>query len=256
MVSKLPSKRKTQANEASHYIRSLCRNIIQEKQDKLKTGSTKNEVDIVAVALKSAAFADGNLVDQMMTFLAAGHGTTSHALQWAVHALCKHDEIQKRLRDEIRGKLPSMTDSKSVVSAADIDGLAYLHAFCNEVLRFYPPVPTTVREAVRETTVAGHRIPKGTTFTIAPGMINLDKELWGPDADTFNPERWMHDGCVNSGGVRNNCGFLTFLHGPRSCIGATFARSELACLVAALVANFRMELWDWRCARRWSPSKV
>jgi cytochrome P450 len=92
--------------------------------------------------------------------------------------------------------------------------------------------------------VAGYQIPKGTTFTIAPGMINHDTELWGPDAGVFDPERWMREGCTNTGGVRSNYGFLTFLHGPRSCIGATFAKSELACLVAALVGRFRMELED------------
>ncbi|RFU35065.1 hypothetical protein B7463_g1297, partial [Scytalidium lignicola] len=244
LLSILPTRQKKQVSEASNYIRDLCRNIIQEKQEKLKTDQTEDGVDIIAVALKSNVFTDENLVDQMMTFLAAGHGTTSHALQWAVYALCKHDKIQARLREEIRDKLPPISDPESKISAPDIDALPFLHAFCNEILRFYAPVPATVRQSLHETTVVGYRIPKGTSFTIAPGVVNLDKELWGPDADTFNPERWMQDGCVNSGGVKNNYGFLTFLHGPRSCIGETFARSELACLVAAIVGRFRMELED------------
>lgn len=242
LVSKIPSERRNKAIAASKYIRNLCQDIIQEKQQKLKTNSAMNDIDIISVALKSGVFTDSNLVDQMMTFLAAGHGTTSHALEWAVYALSKHDDIQTRLRKEIREKLPSITDQESTISAADIDGLPYLHAFCSEVLRFYPPVPTTVREALHDTTVAGYRIPKGTLLTISPGMTNHDKELWGPDADVFDPERWMREGCANTGGVQNNYGFLTFLHGPRSCIGSTFAKAELACLVAAFVGRFRMKL--------------
>ncbi|KAH8809409.1 cytochrome P450 monooxygenase [Xylogone sp. PMI_703] len=244
IVSILPSKRKAQARAASKYLRDLCRSLIQEKIGKLEKDTSNTNVDIISVALRSGTFSDRNLVDQMMTFLAAGHGTTSHALQWAMYALSKHQDIQLRLRKEVCEGLPSISEPEQSISPADIDSLHYLHAFCNEVLRRYAPVPTTIREALNETTVAGYRIPKGTLFIISPGMTNLDQDLWGPDADTFNPERWLQDGCANTGGVRNNYGFLTFLHGPRSCIGATFARSELTCLVAALVGRFEMELED------------
>lgn len=244
IVLEIPTKKKKEAKEASQYIRDVSRKIIQEKQAKLKTEDADGNVDIISVALKSSVFPDENLVDQMMTFIAAGHGTTSHALQWAVFTLCKHQDIQERLRQEVRSKLPSITDSETTISAEEVDNLAYLQAFCNEILRFRPPVAVTVREAIQDTTVAGYHIPKGTIFSLAPGVTNVDKELWGPDADTFNPERWMKEGCTNSGGVQNNYGFLTFLHGPRNCIGAQFAKSELACLVAALVGRFRMELED------------
>ncbi|KAL2443696.1 Cytochrome P450 monooxygenase FSL4 [Exophiala dermatitidis] len=243
IVSKLPSNRRKQVQEASRYIRGVCRSIIQEKMDKMNAGGEDSkQVDIISVALRSGIFTHEKLVDQMMTFLAAGHGTTSHALQWAVYALCRDIQIQKRLREEIRSRLPSITDDETPISADDLDGLPYLHAFCNEVLRFYPPVPVTVREALHDTSVGGYHIPRGTTFTIAPGVTNLDPELWGPDADKFDPERWMRKGCANTGGVRTHFGFLTFIHGPRSCIGSTFAKSELTCLVAALVGRFHMEL--------------
>jgi cytochrome P450 len=189
-------------------------------------------------------FTDSELVDQMMTFLAAGHGTTSHALQWAIYAPCKHPEIQDRLRKEVRSQLLSVADGRSVPSASHLDSLLYLRAVCNETLRLYPPVPSTIREALCDTTVGGYHIPKGTVFTISPAVTNVDVELWGPDAGDFNPERWMQDGRANSGGVSDAFGFLTFLQGPRSCIGATFARAELTCLLAVLVGRFRMELED------------
>ncbi|KAI7971924.1 hypothetical protein EIK77_007523 [Talaromyces pinophilus] len=202
------------------------------------------DVDIISVALRSGAFTNENLVDQMMTFLAAGHGTTSHALQWSVYVLCKHQDIQQRLREEVRDRLPSISDPESVITAQELDSLPYLHAFCNEVLRFYPSIPGTVRQSTRDTTVAGYQIPKNTTFTIPMGIINQDPKLWGPTARTFDPERWLGEGRANSGGVENHLGFLTFLHGPRSCIGSGFAKAELACLVAALVGRFQMDLED------------
>ncbi|KKK26304.1 hypothetical protein ARAM_001567 [Aspergillus rambellii] len=239
LLSRFPTQRVKQIRAASDRIRQACTEVVATKKREL--GQEKNG-DIIDIALRSEVFSDANLVDQMMTFLAAGHGTTSHALQWAIYALCKHPEMQTRLRQELRDNLPSLSNREASVSAEDIDGLPYLHAVCSETLRFYPPVPTTVREAVQDTTVAGYRIPRGTSFAIAPGVINLNPELWGPDAGEFNPERWMKEGCANSGGVKSHHGFLTFLQGPRSCIGATFAKAELACLVAALVGRFRLEL--------------
>ncbi|KAF2746763.1 cytochrome P450 [Sporormia fimetaria CBS 119925] len=60
----------------------------------------------------------------------------------------------------------------------------------------------------------------------------------------FNPDRWRGTGRANTGGAESNYASLTFLHGPRSCIGKDFAKAEFACLVAALVGAFEMELED------------
>ncbi|KAF7166159.1 hypothetical protein CNMCM5623_010036 [Aspergillus felis] len=245
VVSLLPTKRMTQIKAASQAIRAVCHGVLEAKKRERTSGSSGQEDrDIATVALDSRMFTDSELVDQMMTFLAAGHGTTSHALQWAIYALCKHREVQDRLRKEVRSHVPSIADGGSAPSATHLDSLLYLRAVCNETLRLYPPVPSTIREALRDTTVAGYHIPKGTVFTISPAVTNVDVELWGPNAGEFNPGRWMQEGCANSGGVSDAVGFLTFLQGPRSCIGAAFARTELACLLAVLVGRFRMELED------------
>merc|ERR1711939_844839 len=77
------------------------------------------------------------------------------------------------------------------------------------------------------------------------GIIrNRNTGIWGKDAMEFIPQRWIDaDGRVNnSGGVTSNYSIMTFLHGPRSCIGQGFARSELKCLVAALVGRYDIKL--------------
>ncbi|KAL2835562.1 cytochrome P450 [Aspergillus pseudoustus] len=248
LLSIFPTRRTRTVKEASNFVRTFCRDLVLEKRKEPRDGEDckaekEQRMDIASVAFRSAVLTDDELVDQMMTFLAAGHGTTSHALQWAVYALCKDHDVQQRLRDELR-EHGINKETTPTFSPADIDTLPYLRAICNETLRLYPPVPSTIREATRETVVAGYRIPAGTQFAISPAVVNVDAELWGPDAGTFNPDRWMGEGRANSGGVRNHHGFLTFLQGPRSCIGAAFAKAELACLVAALVVRFRMELED------------
>lgn len=248
LLQKLPVRRNKIAQETSGFLRSVARQIIHEKREKIDSKTENNGVDIISVALQSGTFTEENLVDQMMTFLTAGHETTATAMQWAIYALCKHPDIQIRLREEIRTNLPSISStSPAPLSAATLDSLPYLNAVCNEVIRFYPSVPATVRIASRDTTITGVPIPKDTFFMISPHIINRQEEFWGPEAATFNPERWIDPdtGRTNkTGGTSNNYALLSFLHGPRSCIGQGFAKVELACLVATMVGKFEMELRD------------
>ena len=77
-----------------------------------------------------------------------------------------------------------------------------------------------------------------------PWAINRLQAFWGKDAMEFRPDRWINaDGTPNNtGGATNNYAIMTFLHGPRSCIGQGFARSELKCLLGALVGRYSFEL--------------
>jgi cytochrome P450 len=240
-VSRLPIKRNGEIEAAAAVIRSSCRQLIRAKKEKLEKHEL-TDVDILSVALESGGFSEENLVDQLMTFLAAGHETTATAMTWAVYMLCLNPEVQSRLRDEIRGSLPSLNESENVTSQ-QIDNMPYLQAVCSEVLRYFPPVPLTLRDAGKDTVILGHKIPKGTRVLLIPWAINKSEELWGPDARKFNPDRWLNN---PNGGANSNYSLLTFLHGPRSCIGQRFATSEFACLLAAWIGRFKFELNDER----------
>ncbi|KAI9745454.1 MAG: hypothetical protein M1818_000988 [Claussenomyces sp. TS43310] len=246
IVRRLPVKRNGELEAAVKVIRSTCAQLIASKKEKLAKKAL-TDVDILSVAIESGGFKDENLIDQVMTFLAAGHETTASAMTWAIYMLCLHPEIQTKLRTEIRSKLPSV-DSDESVSSPDIDRMPYLNAVCNEVLRYFAPVPLTVREAVVDTSILGHVVPKGTRIMLVPSATNKDTSLWGDDAGTFNPDRWMPDIStsphVRNGGAASNYAFMTFLHGPRSCIGQGFSKAEFACLLAAWIGRLEFELND------------
>lgn len=131
--------------------------------------------------------------------------------------------------------------------ASLLESMPYLNAVCNEVLRLYPTIPVSARVAIRDTTVAGHFIPNGTMFFVVPWATNRNPALWGANAEDFVPERWLDKEsgrATMNGGAASNYSFLTFLHGPRSCIGERFARAEMRALVAAFVGSFQMALAD------------
>lgn len=181
-------------------------------------------------------------------------------MTWTCYLLTKHPIWQSKLRKEIRGALSATTTTelnkdygRSESNIAGIlEHLPILNGILNESLRLYPPISYTVREAGCDTMLTNQLIPKGTNIAISSWIINRSPDLWGPEADVFDPKRWIDvaddtDGSSKwrlnkSGGAANNYHFMTFLHGPRSCIGENFARAELRCLVANLVSRFEWTL--------------
>jgi cytochrome P450 len=223
----IPAKRNSDIRNASKTIRRISRELIEQKQRKLAEKGASTGKDILSVALKSGGFTVENLVDQTMTFLAAGHETTATASQWAIYELCRHPEIQGRLREEVRANLPSPDDENATVSAEMLDRLPYLHAVCSETLRLHPPVRITRRETAKDTTILGQFIPKGSDIVICPLAINRSKAIWGEDAQEFNPERWMGPGRVNSGGAESVYAQVTFLHGMNNFLCALHINCNL-----------------------------
>ncbi|PGH16523.1 hypothetical protein AJ79_01628 [Helicocarpus griseus UAMH5409] len=250
----LPWKLNKVITNTTGVLRSLCLDIVREKRATListKATAKELETDILGTMMVGGDFTDDELVDQMLTFLAAGHETTASALTWACYLLTKYPEVQTRLREEIRARIPT---GDSPITYADLESLPLLNGVCQEVLRLYPTVPMTVREAVRDTSICGKFVPKGTRIFICPYAINRSPTFWGDNGDQFLPERWIDikadaDGVdrevVNhNGGASTNFAQITFLHGQRSCIGKDFARAELRCAVAGVVGRFRFEMQD------------
>lgn len=164
-------------------------------------------------------------------------------MTWAVWLLATNPEWQRQLREEVRGNLPSPSSAEKP-SVAAIEDLPILNAICNETLRLYPTVPITIREALRDTFIGSQAIPKGTVVLLVPWAINRSHALWGADSEKFMPERWLEPGTANTGGAKSNYAQITFLHGPRSCIGMGFAKAEFKCLLATVAGSFDIKMAD------------
>lgn len=236
-VLKLPIPEVLRLRRAAETIHALVEDLVAKKNREMAEKNDRS-VDIASVAIRSGQFSDDDLVAQMKTFLAAGHETTSSALNWAVYLLCLHQDVQTRLREEIREKVPDLW--RAEVDADLVDRLPYLNAFCNEALRFIPSIPMTMRVALEDLEICGQSVRKGTHIIVAAWAVNASRGLWGEDALVFNPDRWLPEGQANTGGAESNFSNLTFIHGPRSCIGKSFAKGEFLCLIMAWVGRLRM----------------
>lgn len=246
---RLPLRRIRQISDASKHLRSVCQDIVRDKTTRVANKQDAG-LDIMTVALKSKLFSEENLIDQMLTFISAGHDTTASSLVWATWLLSKHPDVQERLRNEIRDNLPS-PQADATIDSVDIDKLHYLTAVCSEVLRVRSPVTFIPRVSVVDTTIDGCFVPRGTHIVCPVWAMNRDSCSWGQDSYDFKPERWLSpetgtysEANAYKGGMATNYAFMTFGHGPRGCIGKSFAKAELACLLATWVGRFSFTVKD------------
>ncbi|KAI4859500.1 cytochrome P450 [Hypoxylon rubiginosum] len=234
----LPEARNMALGTAFEKLRKLASDTVDARQRDL---TYKDHKDIISLTVRSGVMTKDAIISHVMTFHAAGHITTALSLDWTMYELGKRPQLQRRLREEIRSQLPG--SKLHDVNASDIEALPFLRAVCNETLRLYPALPYTTRTAIRDTSILGTRVPKGTTIAWCADAVNRDEKLWGEDASVWNPERWMGDSArEKTGGATSNFAFLTFAAGPKNCIGQHWARAELACLVAAMIGRFEIEL--------------
>jgi len=185
-------------------------------------------------------------MDQILTFMAAGRATSAGATQWILYYLSLNLDVQNKLREEL---LEHMPDPLGDVSADYVMGsTSYLDAVMKESLRMTPPVTRISRQAKEYDIVDGIPVPKGTIIFISPDALHKSIEYWGPDADDFNPSRWLNKKATdfdNLGTTTSSLpdsdimgGFSPFMMGPRNCIGSKFATTEIRVLTAYLIRNF------------------
>ncbi|KAI0329991.1 cytochrome P450 [Cubamyces sp. BRFM 1775] len=265
-----PDERTRSVDRAQEVMRRIGSQLIREKKAEIQREMSesknrsvaRNDVqgrDLLTLLLKAnmatdipdnQRLSDEDVLAQVPTFLVAGHETTSTATMWCLYALSQAPEVQKKLRDEL------FTLETETPTMDELNSLPYLDAVVRETLRVHAPVPTTMRIAMKddvipvgEPFVDRHgqvqdciRISKGSPILIPILALNRSKKLWGEDAFEFKPERWENPPEATSSipGVWGH--ILSFLGGPRACIGYRFSLVEMKALLFMLVRAFEFEL--------------
>ena len=249
-----PILRRSTLKQASNYIREFAQRLVENKQDKIQAEgfSEAQDLDILSIAVGSKAFEQDDLVDHMMLFFTAGPNSTSVALDWAIYELSGRPKLQQSLREEIRECVRGADTKATTEIGSQLQTLPLLNAFISEVLRYYPFIPLSTKVAEVDTSILGEPVTKGTVVMVPVEAFNRNKSIWGPDAESFNPDRWLGDA---SGGASTNYAMMTFGAGPMACIGQNFARAMLACFVAALVLRFDIDVVNRQTAGKPKPGQ-
>jgi cytochrome P450/NADPH-cytochrome P450 reductase len=176
---------------------------------------------------------DVNIRAQCITFLIAGHETTSGLLTFAIHFLLKHPEVVARARREVDEVLG--TDPGLEPTAAQVRKLTYVAQILDETLRLWPTAPGFTRYPLADTTLGGrYDLPRGSSVIVLTPMLHRDQSVWGEDAEQFNPDHFAPE-------RRRELpphAFYPFGAGQRACIGRQFALQEATLVLGMILQRF------------------
>lgn len=223
----------TKKRQFKHDIESMFAivdKIIAERRE----GRTEGKDDLLSHMLKGKdpetgeALDDENIRFQIITFLIAGHETTSGLLSFAFYYLLKHPDILKKAQEEVDKVL---TDP--VPTYKQVRELKYIRMILNETLRLWPTAPAFSLYAKENTLLAGkYKIKKDEAVTVLIPKLHRDTEAWGDDVEEFRPERFENDAEVP------HDAFKPFGNGQRACIGQQFAMHEATLVLGMLLKHF------------------
>ncbi|WRT69267.1 uncharacterized protein IL334_006251 [Kwoniella shivajii] len=261
----IPTKRMRMVKESSAKTKEIGQRLIDEKKKVILSASQgldKKEHtgnDLLSILLKAnmasdlkpdQRLSDEEVLAQITTFMLAGNETSSTALTWILYTLAQHPDAQKRLRDE------ALSVQEDRPSLETLNSLSYMDAVIREVLRLCAPAPATMRQSTEDTIVPlgtpvrgrdgkmveSINLPKGAMMMIPILNVNTSTAVWGEDAESFNPDRFLKPATAESNSVPGVWGnLLTFLGGTRNCIGYRFALAEIKVILFVLIRSLEFD---------------
>ncbi|MFJ4781812.1 cytochrome P450 [Streptomyces sp. NPDC088794] len=206
-----------------------------------RTGTDQPDADdLLGLMLTARHPADGSTLDtanirnQVITFLIAGHETTSGAMSFALYHLAKDPTALRLVQREVDALWGDQADPEPTYE--EVGRLTYTRQVLNEALRLWPTAAAFSRHALADTLLGG-RIPlrAGQAVTVLAPMLHR-QPVWGDNPELFDPARFTPE----AEEARPVHAFKPFGTGERACIGRQFALHEATMLLAMLVHRYRL----------------
>lgn len=162
------------------------------------------------------------VVDNILTFIGAGHETTALLLTWALSILAHLPQTQQALADEVARICGDGPVTPEALAQMDLH-----RRVLAETMRLYPPAAAIGREVVRDTELMGQTLRAGEHVTVAIHVIHRNSRYWDAPA-VFDPDRFTRP-------PPHRFAWMPFGGGARICIGKSMAEMEAATLLACLM---------------------
>ncbi|KAJ0415406.1 cytochrome P450 [Aspergillus carlsbadensis] len=219
-------------------MRNVCQDIVNER----RSSTTGRKSDLLDTMLNSRdpvsgeGLSDESIIDNMVTFLIAGHETTSGLLSFVMYYLLKAPEAMAKATKEIDGVV-----GNAEVTAGHLSKLKYLNAVLRETLRLMPTAPGFTVTPYKPEVIGGkYEFNPGDSLDVFLAAVHRDPAVYGSDADEFRPERMLDEYFQR---LPPNA-WKPFGNGKRSCIGRAFAWQEALLILAMILQTFTFELVD------------
>lgn len=196
--------------------------------------------DLLDMMLASPHEETGELLDalnvryQVISFLIAGHETTSGLLSFALYYLMKDPVLLRRAQQEVDAALG--TDNDPEPAFADVRKLSLIRQILSESLRLWPTAPSFDRRPHEDTILGGrYDLRAGETVSVVTAILHRDPAVWGDDAESFDPARFEPERAA----ALPSDSYKPFGTGARACIGQQFALHEGMLMLALLIHRYR-----------------
>lgn len=178
---------------------------------------------------------DQNIRYQIITFLIAGHETTSGLLAFAIYFLLKHPEVLAQAYEEVDRVLGP--DATIMPTYAQVNKLNYIQQILKEALRLWPTAPAFALYPYEDTVIGGkYLVTRRDEIAVLVPVLHRDKQIWGNDAEEFKPERFSPE---REAALPPNA-YKPFGNGQRACIGRQFAMQEATLVLGMLLQRFKL----------------
>ncbi|MFB6250507.1 MAG: cytochrome P450 [Halobellus sp.] len=197
-------------------------------------GPSDQPTDLVSILLRArdrGEQTDGQLRDELMTILLAGHETTALALSYTWYLLSTHPSAASRVHAEL-----AAVCGDDPPTPADVREFEYTERVLQEGMRLYPPVYAIFRQPKVDVRLAGYRIPKGTAIMMPQWVVHRS-DRWYDDPDAFDPDRWL----PKRRAERPQFAYFPFGGGPRHCIGKHLALLESKLILGTIAQAYELE---------------
>ena len=176
---------------------------------------------------------DENIRYQILTFLIAGHETTSGLLSFTLYYLLKNPHVLQKAQAEV--------DQFSEITVEMLSQLKYIDAVLKETLRLQPTAPGVSLGSKVDNIIVpgGYEIHKNDEVIVLLTQLHRDPKVWD-QPEEFRPERMLNGGFEK---LPPNA-WKPFGNGQRACIGRPFAWQESLLAVSMILKHFHLEFVD------------
>src|ERR1700722_16815183 len=234
--TKLKPGRAKKVRADQEFMVETVRHIIEERRKSGALGRVNDLLDrmLTGVDRQSGEKLDEtNIIAQCLTFLIAGHETTSGLLSFVLYELIKNPKVLERGYEEVDRVLGG--DVNALPTYAQTRQLPYVSQTLEETLRLWPTAPAFARRPYKDTVLGGkYEVQAGSAVVVLTGMLHRDPKIWGDDPEAFNPDRFSPENRVK---IHPNA-YKPFGTGQRACIGRQFALQEATLVLAMLLQRF------------------
>ncbi|CRK98094.1 CLUMA_CG011462, isoform A [Clunio marinus] len=227
-------------DKGGKFIEETITHVMNERE---KNGIKRNDLVDTLIELKNDddPFDINIIMAQAAVFFSAGYETSSITNSFALYEIAKKEEIQNRVRNEIRDMLLRNDGKVTYDSLMNATEMPYLHQIINETLRLYPIIPILDRVCTNPDGYSlepygDFKIPIGMPVYIPVYALHLDADNF-PEPMKFNPDRFSPDNIHNIKPFT----FFPFGTGPRNCIGERFGLMQVITGIVKVLKEFKLE---------------